>query len=731
MSNARELSKYFSDGIQSVDTITDLQEFNYLVHDKVVFVRGYHEVGDGGGGHFRWDADATENHDGGMFISSLNSITGKWKRVDHGTTFDIRWWGAKAGIYSGNSAAFNAALDYCQVTNDDGVDSAEVYIPSDYYNTYVFDEPIYMRGTCRIRGDSMFASRIRLNGGWVVNPDWNPETNDVNKCNGFVIQDLYVTGEANVLLRVQKSDVWTLRRVLFDKSEQTALWLEAVQDVIIEDVQLLNNAWIDGGVHGPKVDEDFPIVMVKDSNNVYFVRVRHEEFGSVPYRIDSSTTVTFDGGKTECNGYNTSWPYFRISGNSAVFFNNHRIHGSAHSIFYMTDLPQVTWNGGMISNCNANAVFVADNLEYVAWNTENEWSSGASTAPKAPMIFMSRARIVTKSYAHTDYKIKSLLNAKAPENYTQVSSVSLSSISRSYSAGGVPFNGAMQALSSPPCSFNMEWLGSWLVNKRTGARNQITYCVTDGLLRAENGDGVGVDWTASGSYRIDYASRPGLRFEVSDLDIISSPTTGQSGSFDVVETLATVTVSDSVFNASTYRTEVTVSETLTANEYAGRYLLVNGSYHFIIDNSASVIYLDHEVEVPTAKHRITAGYCSSPSYSNGHITVTTRNGHLAWTDGARARYPERAAMIPSLPGSVSLTWNPGTISANTSVSTTTTLNGAAFGDAVLVGVPYALGAGVTASASVSNTNTIRLTLHNGSGSGVTLGSGTWKLYLIR
>lgn len=79
------------------DTISDMLDASELnIEGDVVYVKGYHAAGDGGGGTFiRLDNDFEHIHDGGMIFRFAGSDN-VWKRiVDQASDIDIRWFGAR------------------------------------------------------------------------------------------------------------------------------------------------------------------------------------------------------------------------------------------------------------------------------------------------------------------------------------------------------------------------------------------------------------------------------------------------------------------------------------------------------------------------------------------------------------------------------------------------------------------------------------------------------------
>ena len=88
------------------------------------FVTGKTTVGDGGEGVFLWDSASTETANEATIIQSTGITTGRWKRVIE-EKVNVRWFGAKADCYKGNSdfsilpsgtnntTAIQAAIDFC------------------------------------------------------------------------------------------------------------------------------------------------------------------------------------------------------------------------------------------------------------------------------------------------------------------------------------------------------------------------------------------------------------------------------------------------------------------------------------------------------------------------------------------------------------------------------------------------------------------------------------------
>ena len=80
----------------------------------VVHTTGAQIDGDGGGGNFYWDENATDDADSVTVIKAGASEKGRWKReLPETNTYDARWWGCKFDGSTDDTYALQRALDDC------------------------------------------------------------------------------------------------------------------------------------------------------------------------------------------------------------------------------------------------------------------------------------------------------------------------------------------------------------------------------------------------------------------------------------------------------------------------------------------------------------------------------------------------------------------------------------------------------------------------------------------
>lgn len=94
--------------VSEVDTIAELRLLSPPKSKSVVFVRGYWEANDGGGGAFQWiPASSKEDNSGTIIRPSVAPVSGRWER--DGVVIPAEWFGVM-GNGSDESAALSALL---------------------------------------------------------------------------------------------------------------------------------------------------------------------------------------------------------------------------------------------------------------------------------------------------------------------------------------------------------------------------------------------------------------------------------------------------------------------------------------------------------------------------------------------------------------------------------------------------------------------------------------------
>jgi hypothetical protein len=167
-----------------------------------------------------------------------------------------------------------------------------------------------------------------------------------------------------------------------------------------------------------------------------------------------------------------------------------------------------------------------------------------------------------------------------------------------------------------------------------------------------------------------------------------------------------------------------------------------------LDFMAQLTAIDHTISTPPGSPSTGDTYIIGPSptgawsgfanavtgYYAGWSIKPPQTGWTAWTknDNRLLYYNGSAWSLLTTPKlDVTATFNPGAITSGSSLlSSGLTVTGAALGDFAMVTVPYDL-QGIAATAYVSAANTAKIQLSNLTGSTVTLGSGTWRVRVIK
>lgn len=130
-----DVTKYTVDNYQgeegtAVTIISNITALRALTAGgTTVFVNGYYDDGDGGGGEFYWDSASTETDNGGTIIKATAVTTGRWKRLLSGD-INALWFGVSV---SATAAVNGVALQ--KAVNVASTIGRSVYLPKGYYQS--------------------------------------------------------------------------------------------------------------------------------------------------------------------------------------------------------------------------------------------------------------------------------------------------------------------------------------------------------------------------------------------------------------------------------------------------------------------------------------------------------------------------------------------------------------------------------------------------------------------
>lgn len=110
----------------TVTTITAMKALNPASSPEI-YIAGYYNPGDRGGGEFYYDSGSSATPNDGTIFASTYTGTGRWFRVLNGTRVNVRWFGAYGNGSNNDTPALQAAIDYCEAN------SMGLYVPKGVY----------------------------------------------------------------------------------------------------------------------------------------------------------------------------------------------------------------------------------------------------------------------------------------------------------------------------------------------------------------------------------------------------------------------------------------------------------------------------------------------------------------------------------------------------------------------------------------------------------------------
>lgn len=162
----------------TVSNIVELQSLNVGEVEQlegtnsispVVFVLGYYNPGDHGGGTFQWDPNSGGVPDGGRFIptNGWTSGNGRWVRRLNGEVANVRMWGAKGDINSGVETPINMSYAHDDTTNIQNAFNS-IFVPGDPSSTngpgWMPFEMFFPAGWYKISSTLIFSQQLKIFG---------------------------------------------------------------------------------------------------------------------------------------------------------------------------------------------------------------------------------------------------------------------------------------------------------------------------------------------------------------------------------------------------------------------------------------------------------------------------------------------------------------------------------------------------------------------------------------
>lgn len=191
-----------------LNTITDLKNYS---GNEYVYVKGYHKVGDGGGGYFLLKQSNSQANNGTIFNHIVNGSNKKWIRIHNGP-LNIRWFGAKGDDFTDDTTSISNAIEASTESESLTIKTGDtkkysVYVP---FGTYKMNE-IIITGNVHILGEGILKGN-GLSNGFKLNKGAQLKVSDLTFDNYANV--IYSEGSGSSIFDINKINVKNSLRTL-------------------------------------------------------------------------------------------------------------------------------------------------------------------------------------------------------------------------------------------------------------------------------------------------------------------------------------------------------------------------------------------------------------------------------------------------------------------------------------------------------------------------------------
>jgi len=237
-----------ADSIPNLTTVLSISELLRLAaptDGQLVYVKGFYQPGDGGEGFFRYEAENTQVHDGGMVIvgsapnpeedlsaylnwgiKSWRGPSGRWIRIATGNAVNVRWYGAKGDGVQDDGLALTKAFRY--FTDHRDGEFGIIFVPQ---GTYLVKGQITVLPSTNVVGEGVGVSVIKREDGSNYLFISNPGQLNVTFSN------LTLANPERIILFKQASDV-SFHQVEFIGG---IVRIETGSNIVVDSCRFVNN----------------------------------------------------------------------------------------------------------------------------------------------------------------------------------------------------------------------------------------------------------------------------------------------------------------------------------------------------------------------------------------------------------------------------------------------------------------------------------------------------------